>query len=68
MRDRWHFNERSAVFDKEGKQAVSLLAGMAIVLSMKKGINDFQCGFQLPAQHDSSCTMSPSSTAPYLEI
>ena len=69
MRDRWLFNERSAVFDKEGKQAVSLLAGMAIVVNIKKKrIKDIQCGFQLPAQHDSSWTMSPSSTAPYLEL
>ena len=30
MRNRW-FNERSAVSDKEGKQAVSLLDGMEIV-------------------------------------
>ena len=68
MRNRWLFNERSAIFDKEGKQAVSLLVGMAIVVSMKKSIKDIQCGFQLPAQHDSSWTMSPSSTAPYLDL
>lgn len=68
MRNRWLFNERSAVFDKEGKQAVSLLAGMAIVVSILKRIKDIQCGFQLPAQHDSSWTMSPSSTAPYLDL
>lgn len=33
MRNRW-FNERSAVSDKEGKQAVSLLDGMEIVVSI----------------------------------
>ena len=33
MRNRW-FNERSAVADKEGKQAVSLLDGMEIVVSI----------------------------------
>ena len=68
MRNQWLFNKRSAVFDKEGQQAVSLLAGMAIVVSIKKRIKDIQCGFQLPAQHDSSWTMSPSSTAPYLDL
>lgn len=33
MQNRW-FNERSAVSDKEGKQAVSLLDGMEIVVSI----------------------------------
>ena len=33
MRNRW-FNERSAVSDKEGKQAVSLLDGMEIVVGI----------------------------------
>lgn len=33
MRNRW-FKERSAVSDKEGKQAVSLLDGMEIVVSI----------------------------------